>query len=84
MSKSRKKYNTSFKAMVTKEYFEGASAKELEAKYGVKERTIYSWSKNARNNFIFTHVVGNDNTSNTDIYKRLSELEERVAILEKN
>lgn len=84
---SREKYGALFKKQVMKEYFEGASAKELSAKYGVKQRTIYFWSKKARSNSLVSEneekginylqsIVGIDN-------KELPSLEQRVARLEK-
>lgn len=49
MSKvNRTKYDPSLRVKVVTEYLQGASAKELYAKYGIKQRTIYEWSKKAK------------------------------------
>lgn len=45
---TRTKYDPSLRVKVVTEYLQGASAKELYAKYGIKQRTIYEWSKKAK------------------------------------
>lgn len=44
----REKYTANFKAKVIEEFFNGATARELEKKYGVKTRIIYDWSRVVR------------------------------------
>lgn len=84
MTRARNKYGTSFKTMVITEYFQGASAKELEKKYGVKERTIYSWSKEAREkDNIFVAPKDYVTKEEEDIHKQMQSLEERVIKMEK-
>lgn len=48
----RKKYTTAFKLMIVDEFLGGATAKELFAKYGVKQRTVYHWVSSARKDSI--------------------------------
>lgn len=84
----REKYGALVKKQVMKEYFEGASAKELSAKYGVKQRTIYLWSKKARSNDLVSEneekginylqsIVGIDNR-NPSLEDRVKHLEEII------
>ena len=78
MEKSKVKYDSSFKTRIMSEFFRGASAKDLSEKYGVKERTIYSWSKRARERITVT-----PNTTDAELYQAVKGLEERLIKIEK-
>jgi transposase-like protein len=64
-AKSRTKHEPAVKIQAVKEYFQGASAKEIYAKYGVKERTVYAWGRQAREG----ELLGVNGKKNLDFLK---------------
>lgn len=70
MNKSiRAKYDPSLRVKVVAEYLQGASAKELCAKYGIKQRTIYEWSKKAKKGIL----VSSSDKKGIDFLKSIVE-----------
>lgn len=91
---ARGKYGALLKKQVMKEYFEGLSAKEISAKYGVKERTVYSWSRKAKDNDLVSEReeegikflldnVATDNRVNKLLEERVQYLEDEISELRK-
>lgn len=48
----RNRYPHSLKIEIVTEFMNGATANELNKKYGVKQRTIYSWAQAARQDLL--------------------------------